>query len=91
MSIFTEDMKYFVVSLSCFSLFVMAACERTKPGEKFFKICLTGQKNVGKTSIFNAIRGKPFTKNPKAEINYYSHVVNVDGENVKVRSNFHLF
>lgn len=35
--------------------------------QKLYKVCLTGQPDVGKTSIFNAIRGRPFSKSPKAE------------------------
>eukprot|EP00794_Sanderia_malayensis_P019012 gene19012-20924_t len=58
---------------------------RPKSRNKFFKICLTGQKNAGKSSIFNALRGKPFSKTPIAEINYYDHIVSVNGENVHLK------
>ena len=51
---------------------------------KLFKVCLSGQKDAGKTSIFNALRGVPFRRDPKAEINMIYHTVDVDGEEVKV-------
>ncbi len=50
-----------------------------------FKVCLCGKKDVGKTSIFNVLRGKPFVEGkPKAEIQYHDHIVNVNGNDVKV-------
>ena len=42
---------------------------------KLYRVCLTGMQNVGKTSIFNAIRGKPFSGDKvfaKAETNFYN-------------------
>ena len=43
-----------------------------------YKVCLTGKYGVGKTTIFNRIRGKPNKKN--AEIEYYDHDVIVVGD-----------
>ncbi|XP_065064242.1 ras-related protein Rab-30-like [Rhopilema esculentum] len=40
-----------------------------------YKVCLIGKYGVGKTTIFNRIRGKPNKKN--AEIEFYDHDVTV--------------
>ena len=51
---------------------------------KKFKVCLSGQKNVGKTSIFNALRGKAFSSNPRNEEQMHEHIVEVDGTKIQV-------
>ena len=58
-----------------------------------YKVCLIGNSGVGKTSIFNSIRGKEFSKEPKAETNTcsLSYVVNgEDGQDINVTVSYLL-
>ena len=47
---------------------------------KSYKVCLTGRPGVGKTSIFNSIRGRPFrnldTATAETDMDYIKVTVN---------------
>ena len=45
-----------------------------------YKVCLSGKSGVGKTSIFNAVRGKEFSKCPKPGTDCYKLNVEVSRE-----------
>ena len=46
-----------------------------------YKVCLAGLSGVGKTSIFNHIRGKEFSMSPKAETDSCNVSCDVEVEN----------
>ena len=50
-----------------------------------FKVCLSGQKNVGKTSIFNRLQGKKFSGQPRTTEEFAWHTVDVGAITVKVK------
>ena len=52
-----------------------------------YKVCLAGLPGVGKTSLFNSIRGKDFSENPRAEIDNYIHRTTVDFSGKKYEVN----
>ena len=63
---------------------------------KTYKVCLTGKPGVGKTSIYNAIRNRPFTTSSSAtaDTDFDKIVVNVNdpvhpSELIEINVSFH--